>query len=166
MNRFQLSWWHLSRQHLSWRHLSISAISQLLITWFWPNFKGRFLGPSWTDSNYHGDICRGNIFHGDICPYQEYISCYWQNFQQTFWDYFLGALILLDHNFVPPKFFWTEQFFRPKLLENSIFDLTFFWPVIFLDQHFLLIQFFGTKMFVSRNTDGQKNLEDKIFLNW
>ena len=36
--------WNLSRQHLSWRHLSISGISQLLLTRFWWNFKGSFLG--------------------------------------------------------------------------------------------------------------------------
>ena len=32
-------------------------------------FKGRFLGPSWTDSNCPGYICTGNICLGDICPY-------------------------------------------------------------------------------------------------
>ena len=41
MNLFQLSWRHLSRQHLSWQHLYISGISQLLLTQFWPNFRGR-----------------------------------------------------------------------------------------------------------------------------
>ena len=60
--------WHLSRQHLSWQHLSISGISQLLLTQFWPNFETRFLVPSWTDSNCHCDICPGNICPGDICP--------------------------------------------------------------------------------------------------
>ena len=43
-------------QHLSWWHLSISAISQLLLARFWPNFKGRFLGPFWTYPNCHSDI--------------------------------------------------------------------------------------------------------------
>ena len=60
---------------------SMASISQLFLTWFWPNFKGRFLGPFWTDSNCHSDICPGNICPGDICPgaicpYQEYLSCY------------------------------------------------------------------------------------------
>ena len=50
MNISQLSQWHLSRQYLSLRHLSISGISQLLVPRIWPNFKGRFLGPSWPDS--------------------------------------------------------------------------------------------------------------------
>ena len=82
-------------------------------------------------------------------------------FNKLFGISFLGALILLDHNFVPTKFFWIDQFFRPKLFGTNIFNLTFFLPVIFLDQHFLLLQFFITKMFVSRNTDGPKKFEDK-----
>ena len=68
-NRCQLSWWHLSQQHLSWQHLSISGISQFLLKRVWPNFKSRFLAPSWTDSNCHGDICPGNHYPGNICPY-------------------------------------------------------------------------------------------------
>ena len=53
--------WYLSRQHLSWWHLSISAISQLLLARFWPNFKGRFLGPSLTDLNYHGTFVQATF---------------------------------------------------------------------------------------------------------
>ena len=33
--------------------------------------------------NCHCDICPGNICLGDICPYQEYLSSYWSNFDQT-----------------------------------------------------------------------------------
>ena len=73
----------MSIQHLSWRHLSISGISQLLLSRFWPNFKSRFLESSWTDSNCHGDICQGNICPGNICTYREYLSCYWPDFYQT-----------------------------------------------------------------------------------
>ena len=40
-------------QHLSSRHLSISGISQLLLTRFWWNFTGKFLGTSRKDSNCH-----------------------------------------------------------------------------------------------------------------
>ena len=58
---------------------------QLLLTWFWPNLKGRFLGPSLTNANCHGDICLGNICPGDIIPYQQYLSCYWPNFDPTSW---------------------------------------------------------------------------------
>ena len=70
---------------------SMSAISQLLLTRFWQNFKVRPLGPSWTDLNCHRDICPGNICHGDIFLCQEYRSCYWSDFDQTLkvdsWDY-------------------------------------------------------------------------------
>ena len=34
--------------------------------------------------NCHYDICPGNIFPGDICPYKQYLSRYWPNFDQTF----------------------------------------------------------------------------------
>ena len=50
---------------------SMSAISQLLLTRFWWNFKCSFLWASRTDSNYQVDICPGNICPGDICPYQD-----------------------------------------------------------------------------------------------
>ena len=81
---------HLSKQHLSWRHLSISTISQLLLVRFWPNFKGRFLGPIWTYSNFQNEICSSNICPCDIYPYQEYPSCHKPDFDQTLkvgsWD--------------------------------------------------------------------------------
>ena len=62
---------------------SVLAISQLLLTRFWPNFKRRLLRTSRTDSNCYGDICPGNICSGDICPYQEYLSCCWLDFDQS-----------------------------------------------------------------------------------
>ena len=66
-----------------------NLISELLLTQFWPNLKGRFMGPSSTDS-----IC-----HGDICPYQKYISCYWSDVDQTLnvgsWDHRLLIQYLL-----------------------------------------------------------------------
>ena len=52
------------------------TIPQLLLAWFWPNIKGRLLGPSSTYANCHCDICPGNICPCDIRPYQEYLSCY------------------------------------------------------------------------------------------
>ena len=69
---------HLPTPHRN----SMSAISRLLLTRFWQNFKRRFLGPSLTHPNRHGDICPGNICPGDICPYQEYLSSYWPDFDQ------------------------------------------------------------------------------------
>ena len=78
---------------------SKSVISQLLLTRFEPNFKGRFLGPYWTDLYLLCDICQGNICHGDIRPYQEYLICYWSDFDQTLkvvsWDNFLQMPIVM-----------------------------------------------------------------------
>ena len=51
---------------------------QLLLTWFWWKFKDRFLETSRTESNCHGNICPGGI-----CTYQEYLSCYWPDFDET-----------------------------------------------------------------------------------
>ena len=70
-------------KHLSWQYLSISGIYQLLLTRFSWNFKGSFLGASRTDSNYQVDIFPCNICPGDICPDQEYLSCYWPYFHDT-----------------------------------------------------------------------------------
>ena len=69
-------------QHLSSRPMSISGISHLLLTRFSWN-TGRFLGTSRKDSNGPGNICPGNICSGDICTYQEYLICYWPNFDET-----------------------------------------------------------------------------------
>ena len=60
--------------------ISISGIYRLLLIRCWPNFKFRFLEPSLTDVNHYGDICPVNICLGNICPYQEYLSGYWLNF--------------------------------------------------------------------------------------
>ena len=71
---------------------SMSAISQLSLAPFWPNFKYMLLGPSWTDSICSSDICPSNICPGDICPYQEYLNCYRPDFDQNLkvgsWDHF------------------------------------------------------------------------------
>ena len=85
---------HLSMEHLSWQHLSISAIYQLLLAWFWPNFKCRFLGISLTEANCYNDICPGTICPGNICPYHWYLSYYWPNFDHTF----------LNQHFFGPNF--------------------------------------------------------------
>ena len=41
---------------MSGQHLSISGISQLLLTDFLPNFKGRFSGQSLTNANHQGRV--------------------------------------------------------------------------------------------------------------
>ena len=63
---------------------SMSTISQLLLAHFGSNFKQRVLGTYTTDYNCHHDICPDNICPGDISPYQQYLSCYWPDLDQTF----------------------------------------------------------------------------------
>ena len=70
---------------------SMSAISQLLLTRFWPNLS-QLSGTTFNrDVNCHGNICPCNICPGDICPYQEYLSCYSPDFDKTLkvgsWDH-------------------------------------------------------------------------------
>ena len=133
----------MSRQHLSWRHLSTSGVSQLLLTRFGPNFKGRFLGQSLTDVN----------FQGDICPYKQYLSYYWPDFDENFWNQFW------ELNFCTPHFFGLKFLLGPLfLLSLSIgqisFVLTFFGPKIllghniFLDHKFFLDESFWTQIFL------------------
>ena len=123
---------------------SMSAISQLLLTHCWPNFKGMFLEPSSMDVNCFGDICPVNICPGDICPYQEYLSCYRLNFDQTLKvdsKKKLLTLILL------PKIFSTQNlldltFFGHKSFLTLIFWITTFWAYLFFYPNFFLIQHF------------------------
>ena len=114
-------------QHLARRHLSISGISQLLQTQFWPNFKGRFLGLSWTDFKNCSNICPGNICPVNICPYQEYLSCYWPDFDQTLkvgsWDYF-EQISTIAVTFVQATFIRQHLSISGK----SQLLLTRFWP--------------------------------------
>ena len=70
---------------------------------YWPNFKGRFLGPSLTDANCHDNICQGTICPGNICPYQEYLSCRWPNFKGRF----LGPTLTDANSFYCPLWFCT-----------------------------------------------------------
>ena len=70
---------------------SMSAISQLLQARFGSNFKQSVMGTNTTDYNCHHDIWQGNICPGDICSYQQYLSCYWPDLDQTlnkvFWEH-------------------------------------------------------------------------------
>ena len=138
---------YLSSQHLSWWHLPISGMFQLLLTWFWPNIKGRFLGQSSTDANWYSDICPGNLCPGNNCPFQKYLPCYWPGFDQNFWTQFLGSLIFEDHiffwpNFFRPKYIWTKKLVGPNifldqfLLYLNCFETDFFWTKNFCNQNF------------------------------
>ena len=117
---------------------SMSAISQLLVARFWPNFKGRFLGTSRTDSNCYGDICTVNICPGDICPDQEYLSCNWPDFDQTFLNkfFFLGRNIIWPNHF-GQKYFWTKPFWSKIFIDPKIFWQTIYQPKFFFTNNLL-----------------------------
>ena len=114
-NRYLPSPWLLSREHFFWGQLSISVITQLLLNQFWPNFKVRFLVPSITDANWHGNICSVNICPDNNCPYQHNLSCYWPDFDQTFWIQIFGVLIFVDQYFFDPKVESCAQHYSPIL---------------------------------------------------
>ena len=143
---------------MSRKHLSISGISQLLLVWFWPKIKSRFLELFLTFTNCHSDICQGNVCPGDICPYQEYISCYWPNFDQTFLAQFFESLNFLAQNFVSPKFFEHNNF----LDQNCFGDicpyqdyLSCYWPDFF--------ETFWVKFFCNQNFEDQNFFWTLIF---
>ena len=165
---------HLTKQHLSWRHLSISTISQLLLVRFWPNFKGRFLGPIWTYSNFHNHICSGNICPCDICPYQEYLSSHKPDFDQTLkvgsWDHlehiptvtqipqqkFCWQNIQLEKNYNIKKF-WTKKMCKKKFRKKK------FCQNIFLPTKNFLIKDICQKNFTEIEIVEEKKFAKKLY---
>ena len=77
-----------------------------------PNFRGRILVQSWTDSNCTNDICPG-----DICPYEKYLNV---------------TVPILTKFFRVPHFFLRKNLFRPK----TLFGANFFFNQKFLDHNF------------------------------
>ena len=75
---------------------SMSAICQVLLTQCLWYFKCRVLGTSRTDPNCHSDICPG-----DICPCQEFLSCYRPNFHENL------KLCFFDHLYEMPTVLMT-----------------------------------------------------------
>ena len=139
----QLSLWNSSRQHLSWRHLPISGIFQLLLIRFWPNFKSWILGPCLKEANCHGDICTGIIASYDICPYHQYLSCCWSDFDQTYWIKFLWTKMFLDTTSLDPNFS------RPKICLD---------PKLFRAQNLWSSNLIGLKNFANQNIFHTQNI--------
>ena len=134
------------------------------------------LGPSSTDANCHGNICPGKICPGDIYPYQDYLSCYWPNFDQTFWALTFWTPIFSVLNFVWSKKKFDQKVIWPKKISNQIFWHKFFWTPIFFTQQifyqkkkwhniFLTQQFqFPNFFFQPKNVYFPKNFWAKKFL--
>ena len=103
--------------------------------------------------------------------YQQYISCYWPEFDQTFWTQFLEAFFwtthLLTQIFFGPTIFWSNFFlvkfvyqkfsvfkipWNRNFFGSNYFDQKFFWPYSF--QH---------KFFWSRDSLVPKSFGPNIF---
>ena len=136
------------------------------------------------------DNCPCNICPGDICPYQQYLRCYWPDFDPILkvysWDRF-------EHNptvimtFVQATLSWYhlstlviyqlllsqfDQAFRTQFLQALIFyiknflDKNFVWPLLF----WTLIFFdpteekqFGPKIFLTQDFVDPKLIWTSIF---
>ena len=70
-----------------------SAISQLLLIWFWPNFFDPFF------------IFVNKIFFWQNFISHQYLSCYWPDIDLSFFTQFFGGL-----NFCGQNFFWQNFF--------------------------------------------------------
>ena len=132
----------MSRQHLVWWHLSRSGISQLLLTRFWQNFNGSFLGPCLTNAICHKNICLGNICSCDICSDQQYL--------RFFLDYFFN--IDSDINEIEN---WKWNIQKNVVLKKSLEEKMNCWST----KKFLVQKMFGLKKFWSKKKFwSEKNL--------
>ena len=160
-----MSLWHLSRQYLSLQHLPIQEIYQLLLTWFWPNFK--VLYTIFYRCQLSWDICPCNIHALATFVHISNISVTVTDLILTdlFWPNFLGAFIafILDQSSLDPDIFWTQGFSDPKSIRaQNLLDHNFIGPKKNLNKifgctqkHFLTFfsdtKFFRPKIFFFKN---------------
>ena len=176
---------------MSLQHLSIPELSQQLLTQFWLNFRGRFLGSSFTDANLHSDI-RPSTFVLATSVHIRIISAVWSHFDQTFWTNFFAGFnsflpnifwikfsldpkLLWTQNFVDSKFLWTQKFVdlklyqHKKILDQKLFfsPKTFWWRIwtkkISSTKIFFNLIFFSTKKCLDLKFFRTENFWDKIF---
>ena len=101
------------------------------MTRFWPNFKGRFLGPSLTDANYHSDISIFSYFFYPIIFVWNFFCIVRFLDQKLFYLNFFGQHFFVLKFFLDKKLFWIQNLFGSKKIW-----LRFFWPTFF-NQKFL-----------------------------
>ena len=93
--------------------------------WQMPSVTGTFVQARLFIAKFY--INQGNICPGDICSYQEYLSYYWTNFDNTFCTqnfgglnfflhYFFGTNISFDPNFMNKNYFLTKNFYQNCIL--------------------------------------------------
>ena len=131
---------------------NISAVTDPILT--------KFQGPSLTDTNCHGEICPGNICNGNICKYQEYLSCYWTNFDQNF-----GGRNFYTKKLLNPNFFGAQSFLGATFFGPEFYRAKFFWIKDFLDRKFFFsdLKLLSLKILIgiqiifgAKNSFGQK----------
>ena len=140
----------------------MSVISQLLLTQFWPNFKGRFLGLSWTDSNTVTFVHIWNISAATDLILTKLFRPYILG-AKIFLDHNFFHQIFLDHNFVWPKLFWFQHLLWP----NNFRTKTCFEPKFFSDHNFLDSKYFGSKFYTIIFLDlySHPPTRESLFLN-
>ena len=136
---------------MSKQHLSISAISQLLLTRYWPNFfdpilvglnfcTPHFFGPNFFRPKYFLDwilffTIQPNFFFDEIVFGPTKIFRFKFLEAKCIWSYILC-----------PKFF-RLNFFWPSFLDLIIFNPNSFGKTIFLTQNFFDSNFFHLQFF-------------------
>ena len=108
------------------------------------------------------DICPGNIWSGNTCPYWQYLGCYWSNSDQTLTIAFRGNLFQMPYvrvtfvkaTFVLEAFVHTSNSSSvPDLIFIKLFGPTFlggkncFRPKFCYIQTFIIPKVFGPIFF-------------------
>ena len=104
---------------MPWQHLSISAISQLLLVRFWPNFLNPFFGGHNLGPNifFRPKICLDpKVFQPKIFSniFSDPIFFLIITFQKQIFDpIFFLSKIFFCQRFLDPQFLWTQKFLDP-----------------------------------------------------
>ena len=113
--------------------MSISGISQLLPTQFWPNFKGRFqkkillIFRTWS---FYPKILYPKFVRLKICWTPKFFG------PKVFLEVNFSNLYFFDQNFLEPNFILTQNFFGSKTFRSNVTWIVF-WNKNLFDLIFL-----------------------------
>ena len=134
-----------------------------------------------------GNLSMQHLFWWHICPYQQYLSCYLTNFDQTSRVGFWGHLYCISfmsgwpfssqhlsiypyqqyiHCYWPNLYhtFWTQFNGGQKNLTKMLLNKNFFWPKSVWTNIFLTQKFWRHCTFRGQNGDTPQHLLIKYFL--
>ena len=137
---------------MSWQHFSMTAISQLLLTRFWPNFKGSVPETIFNRcqlSRWHLSKQHMSWWHLSISVISQLIlPQFWPKalYPNFSWGLNFVRHLFLDQTSFDPNTFWTQKCIGPNYFRRNIF-CTHFLPLIFLDLNFFYLDLFGHKFF-------------------